>query len=234
MTRFGSSPFLECSSKGDRRFSAFFARPRSLQGRSIEEAYQAMKIFPDGRTGLSWREAKGQQATNISACRSAYDLWWREWVKQQHLRSILSHASGLSDIFGQPGCTNQAETLWNIRNSFRCIIAGSRTVSSLPLVCQAILNSDWLPYITELVSGCARGVDTIGEEWALGCSPPIPIVRFPADWASHGRSAGFLRNVLMADYSDGLIAVWDGLSPGTSHMIRTATAKGLEVYVEKV
>ena len=79
----GSQPFLECSTHGDRRFSAFCARPSSLGGRSIEEAYQAMKVFEDGRTGLSWRAAKGHRPINIEACRLAYDRWWLEWVREQ-------------------------------------------------------------------------------------------------------------------------------------------------------
>jgi len=59
MIRYGSSPFLECSSRGDRRFSAFSARIRQRGNRSIEALYQAAKIFEDGSTGLSWRAAKG-------------------------------------------------------------------------------------------------------------------------------------------------------------------------------
>jgi hypothetical protein len=57
MIKHGSHPYLECSSRGDRRFSAFHARPKSLGGRSIEEGYQGMKVFKGGVTGLKWREA---------------------------------------------------------------------------------------------------------------------------------------------------------------------------------
>ena len=116
MLRFGQAPFLECSSKGDTRFSAFYARPGSLAGRSIEEAYQALKVFPDGRTGLAWRQAKGRKAVNPETCTLAYTGWWVEWVQEQHLLPMLRAASGLSDIFGQPGHICQAEVLWEIRN----------------------------------------------------------------------------------------------------------------------
>ena len=112
----GSQPFLECSTHGDRRFSAFCARPSSLGGRSIEEAYQAMKVFENGRTGLSWRAAKGHRPINIEACRLAYDRWWLEWVREQNLLPTLLAASGLSDKFGREGGTCQAEVLWRIRN----------------------------------------------------------------------------------------------------------------------
>jgi hypothetical protein len=51
--RFGIAPFLECSSKGDKRFSAFSARIIALDNRSIEEIYQAAKIFVDGTSNLN-------------------------------------------------------------------------------------------------------------------------------------------------------------------------------------
>lgn len=116
MLKYGQSPFLECSSRGDKRFSAFYARPKSLNGKSIEEAYQGMKILEDGRTGLSWREAKGKKAINQEECSKKYEEWWREWVLEQNLLPVLKNASGLSDIFGKPGSVCQAEILWRIRN----------------------------------------------------------------------------------------------------------------------
>lgn len=116
MLKYGNPPYLECSSRGDKRFSAFYARPASLNGKSIEEAYQAMKIFPDGSTNRSWREAKGMRPINPTQCSEAYDEWWLEWVEQENLLPVLKEASGLSDIFGQPGHVCQAEVLWRIRN----------------------------------------------------------------------------------------------------------------------
>lgn len=116
MLRFGEPPYLECSSRGDRRFSAFYARPKSLGGKSIEEAYQAAKVFEDGSTGLDWRTAKGRKAINQDELVIAYNLWWDEWITDQNLLPVLKAASGLSDIFGQPGHVCQAEVLWRIRN----------------------------------------------------------------------------------------------------------------------
>ncbi len=117
MIKHGEPPYLECSSKGDKRFSAFYARPRSLSGKSIEEAYQAMKIFEDGSTGLSWREAKGKRPVNWADCATAYWRWWKEWVEEQHLLPVLQAASGLSDRFGQAEHVCQATALWEIRNA---------------------------------------------------------------------------------------------------------------------
>lgn len=116
MITVGSPPFLECSSKGDIRFSAFYARPSSLRGVSIEEAYQAAKVFEDGSTGLRWWQAKGKKAINMEECESLYEMWWVEWVVEHDLIITLKAASGLSDMFGQPGHQCQAITLWSIRN----------------------------------------------------------------------------------------------------------------------
>lgn len=116
MLKFGSPPFLECSSAGDRRFSAFYAAPRSLDGKSIEVAYQGVKVFTDGSTGLGWRSAKGRKAVNQEECAALYEKLWREWVEEQNLLPVLKAASGLSDRFGQEGHVCQAEVLWRIRN----------------------------------------------------------------------------------------------------------------------
>ena len=42
---------------------------------------------------------------------------------------------------------------------------------------------------------------------------------FVAEWDVRGRSAGLERNRAMADAGDQLLAVWDGYSRGTRHMI---------------
>lgn len=83
--------------------------------------------------------------------------------------------------------------------------------------------------MSEIVCGGARGADSWGEKWAKETG--IPIKFFIPDWDGLGKRAGYARNSDMADYADGLIAVWDGKSKGTKHMIDLATKKGLEVYV---
>lgn len=108
----------------------------------------------------------------------------------------------------------------------RVIVAGSRTIRDRVLVDKAIKDSGF--EITELVSGCAQGVDQLGEWWAN--RNKIPIRKFPAVW-SMGRSAGIQRNIQMANYAEALIAVWDGTSRGTKHMIDEARKRGLKVYV---
>jgi hypothetical protein len=120
MIRFGEPPYLECSSKGDKRFSALHARIKARGNKTIEELYQASKVFPDGSTGLGWREAKGRtDCVNMGDCRMLYSILWREYiVENPELNLILNKASGLSDVFGQPGHACQAEELWHIRRAY--------------------------------------------------------------------------------------------------------------------
>lgn len=88
----------------------------------------------------------------------------------------------------------------------------------------------------EIISGTAKGADTLGEQFASNYG--IKVKRFPANWDAYGKSAGYIRNEQMAKYavSDGgygvLIAFWDGKSRGTKHMIDLANKHGLTVYVE--
>lgn len=112
----------------------------------------------------------------------------------------------------------------------RVIVAGSRSIVDYLIVEQAIKDSGFT--ITELISGCAKGVDTLGEYYAQ--LRDIPIKKFPADWQRHGRKAGYIRNMEMAKHADALIAVWDGQSSGTVHMINVAKERGLKMYTHFV
>ena len=98
----------------------------------------------------------------------------------------------------------------------KVIIAGSRTVRDKNVVWDALNNTKFT--ITTLFSGGAQGVDLLGEEWAK--SKGIPVVCYKPHYSiDNPRHAPLLRNIDMAHDSDALIAVWDGKSRGTVHMI---------------
>ena len=109
----------------------------------------------------------------------------------------------------------------------RTIIAGSRAINSYEIVRAAVEASGF--EVTCVISGRAPGVDRWGEFWASRNG--VPCERHIADWRKHGMGAGFRRNEDMANSAEALIAVWDGHSPGTRHMIATARRKGLQVYI---
>jgi len=77
-----------------------------------------MKVFADGTTGLTIKQAKGKRAINHLACVVAYHHWWVEWVFQEDLLPELKSKSGLSDIFGSESSVCQADVLWDIRNEY--------------------------------------------------------------------------------------------------------------------
>ena len=112
----------------------------------------------------------------------------------------------------------------------KTIIAGGRDIEDYDAVVTAVELSGF--EITEVVSGAARGVDSLGERWAE--EHGIHVKQFPARWEKHGRKAGPLRNEEMAKYADALIAVWDGASRGTENMIGHATMNRLAVFVHEV
>lgn len=62
----------------------------------------------------------------------------------------------------------------------------------------------------------------------------IPIDPHYAHWHLYGKRAGPIRNEQMAQNAQALVAVWDGKSAGTKHMIECAKANGLRVYVKTV
>jgi hypothetical protein len=109
----------------------------------------------------------------------------------------------------------------------RTIIAGSRTCLQMSHLINAVAHCGWKP--TVVLCGGAKGADKLGETWAK-CAG-VPIESYPAHWELHGRAAGRVRNVEMGAKADALIALWNGKSTGTKHMIETAERMGLTTFV---
>lgn len=82
---------------------------------------------------------------------------------------------------------------------------------------------------TEIVSGGARGVDTSAREYAL--SHGIKLTEFLPEYTRFGRSAPLKRNITIIEYSDIVIAFWDGKSRGTKFVIDNCRKLGVEVRV---
>jgi hypothetical protein len=128
----------------------------------------------------------------------------------------------------------------------KVIICGSRNIHDMQWLEEAIVSSGF--NITEVVCGLAQGADTLGRRWAE--SRLIPVKPFPAKWKDlsvdsaliktgkdgqrYNARAGQQRNEAMAQYADACIALWDGYSPGTEHMIRMAKFWRLPVYLEVI
>ena len=88
----------------------------------------------------------------------------------------------------------------------KTIIAGPRDFLDFQFVKKTIQESGFI--ITEVVSGCAKGVDWMGEYWAA--LNGIPVKRFPAQWEYRGKAAGPIRNQVMVDYAKAAIIIVGG------------------------
>ena len=112
------------------------------------------------------------------------------------------------------------------RRQYKVIIAGSRTASGayiyslLERKLDSILKHKAVTHDIVIVSGTARGADLLGEKYAQSRS--FQVERYPADWNRFGKRAGYIRNETMAQNADALVALWDGESQGTKHMIDIA------------
>ena len=80
-----------------------------------------------------------------------------------------------------------------------------------------------------IVSGCAKGADTLGERYAS--ERGYQVLRYPAQWDKYGKSAGYRRNKEMAEVSNACIAFLSLTSEnrGTKNMISTALKMNLLV-----
>ena len=110
------------------------------------------------------------------------------------------------------------------------IIAGSRTFTDYQLLCQTLALER--SRITQVLTGGARGADQLGFRWAL--QHHIRSRCFAAAWERFGKAAGVRRNHQMAQAGDVLLAVWDGQSPGTAHLVQCMRQLGKPVVVIRV
>lgn len=112
----------------------------------------------------------------------------------------------------------------------KVVIAGSVKINDYQLVVDAVRKSGF--EITEVVSGGARGVDRLGEQYAVNNGLPSKV--FKADWARHKQGAGPRRNRLMAEYADAVIVIWNGKSRGSASMTEEAKRSGKKLYTHLV
>lgn len=117
MVLHGVAPFYECSSRGDKRFSAFYA---VVNGRTIEEQYQSAKVFKYGFKYPNWRDAKGKKPLNVAVVKTLYTCLWAQYIfENPQLIQVLLSQTGLADSFGNPnGIVCQATELWEIRKYY--------------------------------------------------------------------------------------------------------------------
>ncbi len=81
----------------------------------------------------------------------------------------------------------------------------------------------------EIVSGGARGIDTCARLYAKNNG--LKLTEFLPEYDKYRRGAPLRRNLQIIDYADEVIAFWDGMSHGTSHVIESCKKIGKKVTV---
>ena len=75
----------------------------------------------------------------------------------------------------------------------RLAIVGGRDFNDYALLANTIFNSlSPLDFITSIISGGAKGADTLGENFAENNG--IDCIVYKPEWDKYGKSAGFIRN----------------------------------------
>lgn len=120
---------------------------------------------------------------------------------------------------------------------FKVIIAGSREFDNYDMLkekCDKILSRK----VNEgeeivIVSGTAKGADTLGEKYAE--ERGYKIERYPANWDKYGKRAGYLRNKKMAEVSNACIVFLSSKAEnkGSKMMISIATEEKLLIRIIK-
>jgi len=103
-------------------------------------------------------------------------------------------------------------------------VVGSRTFNDYDLMCKVLSSCGQFT----LVSGGAAGADFLAERYADEFKLDR-IIHIPK-WEEYGKSAGFIRNALIVEDSDIVIAFWNLKSKGTEHTINLCKKSGKKVF----
>lgn len=109
----------------------------------------------------------------------------------------------------------------------RVLVCGGRDWTDTGAVYRALDKLRRTEQIDAIIEGNARGIDRIAGYWAR--RNRIDNLKFRADWNTHGKAAGAIRNQKMLDEGrPDLVVVFPG-GRGTADMVRRAKAAGVSV-----
>lgn len=109
----------------------------------------------------------------------------------------------------------------------RVLVCGGRLFDDYGYVFASLTRAHKQFGFSVLIQGGARGADTFARNWAY--TSKVPQLEFPADWDTHGKSAGPIRNQQMIrEGKPDLVIAFPG-GNGTANMIQQARAAGIRV-----
>ncbi|HEX8807479.1 MAG TPA: DUF2493 domain-containing protein [Xanthobacteraceae bacterium] len=109
----------------------------------------------------------------------------------------------------------------------RVLVCGGRNYNDVEMLCAVLDNQHLTTPISCIISGAARGADTLALVWAKAHG--VPYESYAADWQRYGAQAGPIRNQFMLDRGKpDLVVAFPG-GRGTADMIRRADRAGVNV-----
>ena len=115
----------------------------------------------------------------------------------------------------------------------RLAIIGSREISDPRILLEALKEVPYLDSITEIVSGGAKGVDSLARAYAQKNN--LKLTEFLPDYGRYGRGAPLQRNTQIIEYADIVLAIpVKGGSAGTHDGIKKAKALGKRLYIHEI
>jgi len=113
-------------------------------------------------------------------------------------------------------------------------IVGSRKFDDYETLKKFVLENVDIDEVEDVVSGGAKGADTLAERFCLEVLDKKAIIHYP-DYKKWGRyAAPKLRNTLIAKESDELFAFWNGFSGGTQDTVDKTKKLGKKVHAYKI
>lgn len=187
--------------------------------------YQAKKLGQQVQLRPDWEEKKINLMFCVLTCKFEQNQFLR--VRLSQIKGDIIEDNTWNDrfwgVWKGVGENHLGKLLTNLRdkfNPFYCLVVGSRGFNDYNLMCQIL---DYMlqnkTYIV-IVSGGAKGADSLAERYAKERGLELKV--FPADWDKYGKSAGYRRNEQMhlwisARHNRGVVAFWDSISKGTAH-----------------
>lgn len=110
----------------------------------------------------------------------------------------------------------------------KAIVCGGRDYSDSKYLESTLAQCVKWWKLTKIITGGARGADSLAHNWAARNRLATEIVY--ADWDTHGKSAGMIRNRKMLELKPDVVIAFSG-GTGTENMITIARKAGVPVFI---
>lgn len=122
-------------------------------------------------------------------------------------------------------------------DEFKVLVCGGRSYDNrerlFEVLDKALKAATMAGRAFTLVHGGARGADSLSHVWATMRKDNVTVRVHEADWKTHGRAAGPIRNKLMLTSENPNVIIAFKGGNGTADMIRQAKKAGVDVYEVK-